>query len=536
MNMFKNVTRDLTYLSKLYNFGMRTRPSVRDRHDSIRNYGNAKFRHGVNVGMHRANAAYHPGAEGGVLRGDWVNAPKSAISIIREDFKTICARAEMAYRTDAITRRAITILADHVVGQGNQPFPSVKMNNGEIVEGVNSQLSADWERFNDQGVRNGTSMTTIYQGQRLKFITMVVYGTVIQNVIRSKSGSLLPFAFQYLKPTRLDFSKDTYISGIYETAANSIIHGMQLNAYGEAEKYYFEGESVPRNADNIDLTFFPIETEQYLGLSWLTPVLPAIYDRYQLFSDKLKQSRIGARLGMRLPKDMQEGVEGIIETDSSGNEYVDLDFQGIVFSDGKPEPISVTDPVSETFKPLIRMVLYEIAMGMGFSHQRLTSDLEEANFTSGRINTIADNKFFNILFKHFVKSSSQLDWNRFVEWEAFTGRLQRYGVGYSKYLSDPWRYSQCYWLPKDVEEWVDPLKDTQALILLYKTGQITFQEMCAKAGKNYRSVIKQLQIERKELTEAGLESILPENVSTSSSAGAAKEQTTGTERDNNEEN
>jgi capsid protein len=232
----------------------------------------------------------------------------------------------------------------------------------------------------------------------------------------------------------------------------------------------------------------------------------------------MRISRIGARLGMQLPKDMQEGVQSLETNDSSGNSFMDLDFQGFVFSDKDIKPVQITDPISDTFEPLIRMMLSEIAIGAGFSYQRLSSDLKDANFTSGRINTIADIKYFNILFKHFVKSSNQLDWNRFVEWEVFNGRLLKYGVGYSQYLSDPWYYSQCYWLPKDGEDWVEPLKDAQALILLYKTGQVTYQEICSKAGKNYKSVIKQLTKEREELIAAGLESMLPENISTSPKA------------------
>lgn len=510
--MIKNLKRDTAFLSNLLSFGIRNLPSFRDKRRVLREFGQAKFNHGLNMGMRRA-MSYHPGSESGVLRGDWVTAPKSSTSIIREDFTTICARAELAYRTDAIARRAVNIVAHFVVGQGNAPYPAVKMNNGELVKGVNEQLAADWDRFNDEGMRNGSMHLTLYQAQLLKFITMVVYGSVLQNVIRSKKGSLLPWAFQILKPTRLDFSKDTYVNSTYDEVSSQVIHGMKLNKYAEPVTYYLQGENFGRNADNIDLTFYPIETDQYLGISWLTPVLPAIYDRQQLIFDKLKQSRIGAKLGMQMPRELQGAIENLNTTDSNGNEYFDLDYQGFVFSDQDIKPIQFTDPIANTFERLTKIAMQEVALGMGFSNQKLTSDLENTNFTSGRINTIDDNKFFRVLFKHFVKSSNQLDWNRFVEWEAFTGRLQRHGVGYSQYLNEPWRYSQSYWLPKDGESWVEPLKDAQALILLYKTGQMTYQEICSRAGKNYKSVMRQLKREREEMKDEGLEFMLPENIS-----------------------
>lgn len=513
MSLFRGIKRDLSFMKRLVSFGVHNLPSLRDKRKILQQFGQAKFSHGVDIGMRRA-MNYHPGSDNGVLRNDWSTTVKSATSIIREDFTTICARAELAYRTDAIARRAVNILGHFIVGQGNQPYPSVQMSNGEPVEGVNGQLAADWERFNDEGVRNGTMHLTMYQAQLLKFITMVVYGSVLQNRIRSKTGSLLPYAFQILKPTRLDFMKDTYIYSTYDEVSNQVIHGMKLNGYGEPLAYYFQGENTARSASNIDLTFYPIETEQYLGISWLTPVLPAIYDRQQLIYDKLKQSRIGAKLGMQMPKEMKEGVDGLTETDDgTGETFFDLEFQGFVFSDKDIKPVSITDPIEKTFERLIKMAMQEIALGMGFSNQKLTSDLENTNFTSGRINTIDDNKFFRVLFKHFVKGSCQLDWNRFVEWEALTGRLQRYGVGYAQYLNEPWRYSQCYWLPKDGEDWVDPLKDAMAMVLLYKTGQMTYQEICSRAGKNYKAVMKQLKREREEMKEGGLEYMLPERIS-----------------------
>ena len=520
------IKKNLAFMSKIIDYGMKNLPSKVDSRKRFRDYGNRMFNHGLIQGARRISN-YHPGADTGIIRGDWINSTKSITSVISEDFQKICARAENAYRTDAVTKRVISILASFIVGEGNQPTPSVRMNNGEMVEGVNNQLSSDWERFNDEGIRNGTMHLTMYQGQWLKCVTMLTYGSVIQNLIRSRKGSLLPFSFQVLKPTRLDFSKDNYLNSNSKEidVSNKILHGMKLNKYGEALGYYFDGENFMRNADNIDLTFFPIETEQYLGLSWLTPILPAVHDRQQLLSDKLKISRIAAKLGIQMPRNLQEGIEGLTETSDTGESYLDLDFQGLFFSDGVVTTIPITDPIADTFEPLIKMTMQEIAMGAGFSYQRLTSDLQDANFSGARTNTIADKKFFNQLFRFFVKSSHQLDWNRFVEWEAFVGRLEKHGVSYSKYLDNPWYYNQCYWLPRSGEDWVDPLKDAQALILMYKTGQITYQQLCSMAGKNYKSIIKQLAKEREEITAAGLEHMLPENISTSAKTSNTNQKT-----------
>lgn len=520
-----NCDRNLAFMSRGIDLLAKNLPSLRDSRAATREFGNRQFHRGLAAG--RQQMAYYPGADSGVLRGDWTRSTKSATSIIRDDFKTLCARSELAYRTDAIARRAVNIIASYLVGQGNKPHPAVKMRNGELLDGVNGQLADDWERFNDEGIRTGNTKMTIYQAQLMSVITMIVYGSCLKNRVRSRSGSLLPFAYQLLKPTRLDFSRDTWV--YYENAPvkETIIHGIKLNEYGESLGYFFENESAMRDAENVMLSFYPIECEQYLGLPWLTPVLPPIFDRQQLIYDKLKQSRIGARLGYKAPATMQEGIEGLMETDSSGNEYFDLDFQGFVYSsDGDIKPVAITDPISDTFEPLIKMVVQEIALGLGFSYQMLSSDLKDANFTSGRMNKLVDSKFFRTIYKHLVKIDHQPVWDRFVEWEALSGRLLRYGVSYDQYVADPSYYNVCYWLPKDGDEWLEPLKEAQAEILDMKSGKTTFEEMCAGKGVNYRDVIRKHKQIRRELKDAGLECFLPENISSSAklASTAQKEQ------------
>ena len=163
-------------------------------------------------------------------------------------------------------------------------------------------------------------------------------------------------------------------------------------------------------------------------------------------------------------------------------------------------------------------------MGMGFSYQAFTTDLQGANFSSARTNTIGDNRTFTGAFKKYVDYCGKTKWEKFVEWEVMTGRLVEYGVTPQAYNKDRWYYNQSLWLPMDYQEWVDPLKDQQALVLMYKTGQITFRELCARSGKNLSTQIKELSEEREDLIASGLEHLLPENISMSVSAKPAQEQ------------
>jgi capsid protein len=499
--------KDISHLLNIARYGMKTRPSRITEAQRLQRIKQIAWR--------RAQAGaiknvYLPGAEISAMRGDWAATINTATSIIRSDYMTLCARSELAYRTDVWARRAIQVLSSYIVGQGIKPYPIIKMANGNIAETPTRALAQDWERFNDQGMRNGSQQITMYQGQDLEFRTIAVYGNSLCNIISAKPGSWLRYAMQIIKPTRLDFSKDNYYDGnSYQTQNKpKIVHGMELNDFGEAVNFYLQGYEKPFPSDKMRIAYYPIETEAYMGLPWLTPSLGNIYDNQQIFEDKMKQSRIGSRLGYRINKKDQDSFEASIDSVSEGgSEYIDLDYQGFVSSDGEITPVKLDDSLKESFLPLLRGNLIALGVGMGFSYQLLTTDLEGSNFASSQTNALNDNRFFRTVFKWYTKTVLQRRYEKFVEWEILQGKIP--GVSYQNFLDDPWYYTQCFWLPIDGEQWVDPLKDAKATELLYNLGQITYQEICATGGKDYKSVLKQLSKEKEEMTALGLERLLP---------------------------
>lgn len=514
---------DTKYMLGNFSRVFNSRPSVVARQNRDRSMINAAFHHGIEIGARR-RTMYGDPAGTGILRGDWNLSLQSASALIRKEHQKLCARAEGLYRTSPIIRRAISLFDTCVVGSGIRPYPAIRYANGEQPKSVNERLSNDWEKFVEQGVRNGPAKTNFYQSQSVEFKTMAVYGSCLTNIVNSKPGSLLPYAFQFLKPTRLDFSKDTLFddNNLVKPNSKKIIHGIEINDYADAIGFYLENEGR-YDSDRMMLSFFPIETEQYLGLTWLYPVMCSAWDVEQLFSDKMNQSRIGSRLGVKLSKEDRVGVEQALGQSDNGSSYMDFDFQGFYMGKDKPEPISMTDPISDTFKALVDMNMAYIAMGMGFSYSAFTTDLSGANFSGMRQNLIGDNRTFTCVFKKLIDISEKAKWNKFVEWEVITGRLAEFGVTPTAYYKDPSYYNQSLWLPMDYQEWVDPLKDQQALILAYKTGQITFRELCARSGKNLSTQIKELEEERKDLIAAGLQHLLPENINMSTKAAPAEQ-------------
>jgi capsid protein len=167
------IRKDLAHLFKVAKYGMKTIPSRMTKKQQFQKMQQAAWtRAKAGVPLN----AYYPGADVGALRGDWSTTINPASSVIRSDFMTLCARSEQLYRTDPWAKRTIQVLDSCIVGQGIKPYPIIKQNNGEIAETATNKLAQDWERFNDQGIRNGTQQITAYQAQSLEFRTIGVYG------------------------------------------------------------------------------------------------------------------------------------------------------------------------------------------------------------------------------------------------------------------------------------------------------------------------------------------------------------------------
>jgi capsid protein len=80
---------------------------------------------------------------------------------------------------------------------------------------------------------------------------------------------------------------------------------------------------------------------------------------------------------------------------------------------------------------------------------------------------------------------------------------------YADYIIDPWKWSQCFWQPPGWD-WVDPTKDANASIDLYKNNMTTLKEHYGSKGKNWRAELRQIAEEKAAMKDLGLQ--MPEEL------------------------
>jgi capsid protein len=225
-------------------------------------------------------------------------------------------------------------------------------------------------------------------------------------------------------------------------------------------------------------------------------------------------------MGIWTEKEDRSDLADLVKTDTADEEddqYMPIDKAFLMNTKKKPEAIQLSDDIGEGFETLVKMNILEVGIGLGFSYQLLTTDLEGMNFASSRANKINDSRFFRCLYKWVVKQCCQYQWEKFVEWEILTGKIP--GLGYSQFIQDSWIYTQAFWLPEG-DDWVDPYKDAQAAELYYKLGVMTFQQMCSARGLDHIAVLEQRRTEKALFNEYGLEEIQPAKLFETSTAPA----------------
>jgi lambda family phage portal protein len=422
------------------------------------------------------------------------------------------ARSRRSADNNALSNNIDEVLISHIVGEGIKPEPVVSNVNGTPVEGINKALSEGWKRTND-GL-DSTGKQTYYGLQELGLRTIINSGSVLTNMIKSGKGNFLPVQMELVEPDRLDFSRDWRVPSMSDNAPESSTQfGMVLNERGVPQKYWIQGIKNPISADFMDIRYQRRRPQQYIGVPWKARVLKTLFDMDNLIEDKTISSRIQTMIALWMNKNDASSISKGLNSDYN----LKWEAGRIMYSGTKPEVISSGENINETFDPMTRLLSRFVAIGNGFSYQTLTRDLQGMNFASSRANILEDRKFFRRVQRWFVKEYCQLDWEKFVFWMFATGKIP--GKTLADFNADPWKYTQCHWQTPGWE-WVDPMKDAQAAVLMLQNHMTTLKDVYGKLGKNWEAEVKQGLMERKMIQDLKAEMGIVDLVGPSAAVGS----------------
>jgi len=440
---------------------------------------------------------YFPAAEVGDRRADWNSAIFTSDSIYRLEYKRIYARAKRAYDCDPYARSAVRVQQSQVIGRGISPKAKPVDSDGNPIPELAKILDSHFERFADECFRPAND--SFYDAQSRYLGNCAYSGGLFLNTVPAAKSSLIPFAFQQIDQGNIDFSHDTYsLPGI--TA--DVINGVGVNKYGEPTEYYFQdlvtSEYYRLSAANAIHCYERVHDNQYIGIPTLNTVLPTIWDLSQLLEDKLIASRIQAAIALwvgetnRFPK----------ASDRNANGNVSWAPGSILRGKDKPEIIQASDSVRETFGALCELYLRQIAAGMWISYQEMTCDLAGANFSSARTVVMDRRRYYRKKQQAICRQFCNPIYNKFIMWDFLVGNIA--GKSITDFNENRWGFCRTKWTP-DKWEWVDPLKDIEALRAEQEAGWLPDEDYCEQVGKSREDLYKTLQEEKELRKTMGIE-------------------------------
>jgi lambda family phage portal protein len=439
---------------------------------------------------------YYPAADLGAIRADWNPSILVDQNILRLEYRRIFARAKRAYDSDPFAKGAVSVLQSQIVGNGISPRAKPLDKNGVVDKDMGKLLDRYFEQFSDECFR--PEHDSFYDSQSKMIGNCAYSGGLFLNMVPAKKKALLPFAFQTVDQSYIDFSHDNFAF----PQTPFVCNGVEVNNFSEPQRYYMQDlvnwAFFDLPASNVIHIYDKLHANQYIGIPWLAPVLTTLWDLNQLMEDKIIGSRIAAAIALWV------GESSIFPNKAAKNNDGNVSWTpgSVIKSKQKPEVIQSVDNLKDSFAVLIEIYLRQISTGMRISYQELTTDTQASAFSASRTVTTDRRRYYKKKQGFVVRQHGKPIYYNFVKWCFLTGLIP--GKTISDFIANSWGLTQAIWTP-DKWDWVDPLKDIQAAIAEKDAGWLSDEEYCERASKNKDLLYQELAAEKDERKTLGIE-------------------------------
>jgi lambda family phage portal protein len=152
---------------------------------------------------------------------------------------------------------------------------------------------------------------------------------------------------------------------------------------------------------------------------------------------------------------------------------------------------------SNEFDAFHTSVLKGIASGLGVSYTSLSNDLEATSYSSIRQGALEERDYYRTLqqfmLDHFVRPA-------FDAWLEAAMEVDSFGIPVRQFerFSDAAEFRGRAW------NWVDPLKESQAIIQGLSAGIVSLQDAAQHYGKDAEELLSQIAKDRELMNQFGV--------------------------------
>jgi len=428
------------------------------------------------------------GAGGGRRNEGWRATGSDANAENGPALAVLRARARELRRNNPYAERAISGIADNVVGAGIVPRPITKN------EKQAATITAKWAEWGETRACDADGIENFYGIQHKVIEAAAESGEcLIRRRRRFVSDGLpVPLQIQVLEADFLDEAK----SGT--NGNNLIIQGVEFGPLGNRTAYWLFDEHpgastgmrtmVSRRVPASDVAhiFLPKRAGQSRGYTWLAPVMQRLRNFDEMEDAVMEQAKIAACFAVFITKD-DTGVN------AASQPLIDRVEPGLIQELGIGQTATSTPPPTfNGYQAYSWQALHAIAVGLGIPYELMTGDMKGVNFSSGRMGWL-----------HFARRVDVWQWRMMIpqlcepiwEWFMEAHALTPGGANIE---------ARAEWVPPR-REMVDPKSEIETVKQRLRNGLATWPDALRELGiTDPTAHAKEIQASNKLMDELGL--------------------------------
>lgn len=422
------------------------------------------------------------------LNRKWRAYNQSAELEDRYDRDVVRARARDLERNSDIAGSILRAYRRNVIGRG---FELQARTDDEALNIRIEELWAEWCKARNCDV---TGQQNFNQLLRMAVTRKKVDGGILFKKCYT-AGGVLPFRLQALEVDELD---DTIF--VPKNKENRVVGGIEYNAYNRPVGFWVKQYSIDgitmNEAEYIDAKdmifyFEKRRPSQLREMSDLAAAIPRVRDMNEFITAVGVKERIAACFAV-VVKRMKELLGGggpgrkTVYANSDKNGYAGKQITpGMLMELDEGDEVQVIDPGNSGNDAAahLKMQLRLIGSGQGLSYEAVSRDMSETNYSSARQAAIEDELTYIEEVELLKERIMDEIYETFLISAVLAGLLP---------IGDFWENKQKYFWHEWVmspKKWIDPVKEATANKIAMETGQKTFKQISAEAGRDWREQI-----------------------------------------------
>lgn len=460
-----------------------------------------------------AQRMYAVGRAGRTTSG-WGTSTTSEDHELSTSLITARNRSRALVRDAAYAKRAKVIIQNNIIGSGIGMQAKVKTSRGGFNDLVNDDIETVWEDWCQAG--------SCHMGQSLHFADLErqLVGQVFETgeiFVRlhfvKLPDSSVPLALEIIEPERVaeQFQPSPGL------ASATVRLGIEINQFGAPVAYWFRtthpGDLMLRPQTTAHLERVPAELIQHLRIidRWpQTRAIPWMHAAARKLNDMdgLTEAEITAARAAAC-------YMGIIETPAGDPSFGDEQEDGSLQIELEPAVVqrlaagekfnsfSPNRPNTQ-IDPFMRMMLREVAAGVGCSYESLSRDYSQSNYSSSRLALLDDRDLWRVLQLWFIRSFRKNLHKIWLQQAVLAGALSTIRI--QEYGANPKKFEAVCFKPRGWN-WVDPTKEVNAAKEAVRCGFMTVSDVIAQTGngRDLEQVLDERAQELAQMAEAGLQ-------------------------------